>query len=106
MSQPYSVRLYSVSGINSGDGTIHTDVPAGKVMVVREVDGYSGTAGGPVVWFEDHATGGAWFVRQGPSISAVSFQWEGHLVFEADGFDIRVDSGDWDIFVSGYLLNA
>lgn len=106
MSVPYSHRLYSVSGQGSGAGAVNVPVPAGKVMVVREVDGYSGDIGGPVVFFEDHATGGTWFVRQGAALTTTSFQWEGRLVFEEGGFDVRVDSGAWDIYVSGYLLDA
>lgn len=106
MAAIYSQRLYSRSGQVAGDGAVQVDVPAGKVMIVREVDGYSGDVGGPVVFFEDHATGGTWLVHQGPGLSTTSFQWTGRLVFESDGFNVRVDSGTWDVYVSGYLLDA
>ena len=105
MSLPYSHRLYSVSGLDSGAGDQVVAVPAGKVMIVREIDGYSGDIGGPTVFFEDTATGGTWFVRQGAALTTTSFQWEGRIVFEGDGFTVRVDSGAWDLYVSGYLLD-
>lgn len=104
MSVPYSHRLYSVSGLTAGAGTITVPVPANQIMVVREVDGYSGDVGGPTIFFQDTATGGTWLVHQGPGLSTTSFQWEGRLVIETDGFDVRVDSGTWDVYVSGYLL--
>jgi hypothetical protein len=101
----YSRNLYRVSGLSSGDGTINIPVPTDQVMVVTHVDVYSGSLGGPVIFFQDHTTGGAWWVRQGPAVTPDSAQWDGREVWIVDGFDVRVESGDWDVSVNGFLLD-
>jgi hypothetical protein len=105
MAAVYSRNLYRVSGQTSGDGTISVPVPTGKVMVVTHVDVYSGDLGGPTIFFQDGTTGGTWWVRQGPAADAVSAQWQGREVWTADGFEVRVDSGTWDVAVNGFMLD-
>lgn len=106
MASVYSRRLYSVSGISHGDGPAETPVPAGKVMVVRDVRAYSGDIGAPVLVIQDIDTGGTWLAYQGPELTKAHLDWEGHVVFESGGFAVYPDSGTWDVYVSGYLLNA
>ena len=75
-------------------------------MIVRDIDVYTGDVGGPVMFFEDHSTGGAWWAVQGETITKHYEGWRGRQVFDDEGFDVRVESGGWDIRVSGYLLDA
>lgn len=104
MSNVYSKNLYRVSGQSSSDGTVNVPVEAGFVVVVKHIDVYTGDVGSPVIFFEDHATGGTWWVYQGEAITSSNAMWGGMEVFGEAGFDVRVASGGWDVSVNGYLL--
>lgn len=105
MAAVYSSRLYRVSGLNGGSGTI--TVPAGEVWIVRDVDAYSGAVVGTVtVRFLDIDTGGTIWENTGGINTATYASWRGRQVFEA-GDSFAFSASDLsDIRASGYKLLA
>jgi hypothetical protein len=98
--------LLSQSPVAEGD---HVDVicPAGKRMVVTNIDCSTGESGfTPLLSFEDLVTGGTWFDAQTSGILQTSVQWQGRQAFNyAGGFRANAQRNDWDVRVTGYLLD-
>lgn len=106
MASVYSHELYRVSGQVGADGDVHVDVPASNIMVVRCIDVYTGSFSTPRLLFHDLHDGGTWWQVLGGDVSSHYEGWRGHQVFETEGFAVFVDSGAWDVRVSGYLLQS
>lgn len=105
MAAPYSAVLFEVSGFTSTT-PVPVDVPAGKVMVVRDIEIYTTATPGDAVFFMSIATGGTWF-NGSSGIGIINWlQWQGRQVFRDAGFSVKVNGSAWDLRVCGYLLDA
>lgn len=112
MPTAYSHVLYAVSGLSSDSSLV--PAPPGKTMVVRDVDLYCGLTGIQTVGeihLVDGITGGsiALFSFDITDTDKKSFTWRGRQVFESaasDSFGFTVQASQWDIRVSGYLLDS
>lgn len=86
--------------------TLDVDCPAGKRMVVSNVDCATGAgAFTPLLGLEDLVTGGTWLVLTTNGVLLTSAQWSGRQAFNpGGGFRLNAHIGDWDIRVTGWLL--
>jgi hypothetical protein len=98
--------LASWVGLAEGD---HLDIscPAGKRMVVTNIDTVSGESGTtPELGVEDLVTGGSWLIMQTSGVLTTSVQWSGRQVFNyGGGFRLNAHRNAWDGRVSGYYLD-
>lgn len=106
MSDPYSALLQTFD-LTDGDPDIVVTVPAGKVMIVRDVDaGSNADAGGSTLNLSDSA--GNFFMQGRVSpLSSDVVNWRGRQVFrDDDSVTIHSEHGRWRGRMSGYLLDA
>jgi hypothetical protein len=101
----YSTLFGVLRGVETGSVTLYT-VPAGYLMVLRDVDLLSNSAGATQVFIQDGGGAGAWKAFSATA-QFQSFQWQGRQVYPA-GHELQVvlASGLWIGRFSGYLLTA
>lgn len=104
-SQVYSTRLLATHDQPAITPAVYT-VPVGKLLIVRDIDVYFGSALGTR---EVYAFGSAgqvfWHESVGPTLNG-SRQWTGRQVFYA-GENFSLSATDvFDLAASGYLLDA
>lgn len=92
----------------SGGVSAQTLCPAGKVMVLRDVDVLNGATGGvPLLYLRDALTTHAFAHFTGASGTELSLPWRGRQVFTVgEGFDFVASHDVWNVLCSGYLLDA
>jgi hypothetical protein len=102
----YSTSLIQVQGLV---GTESISVPAGQVIVVRDIDVYAtGVISAPFTYVFAHGSNGqAFFYYQWqPAVQAWE-GWRGRQVFEpGTTFDVESFNGPVDVSVSGYVLSS
>lgn len=92
----------------SGAVSASTLCPAGKVMVLRDVDVLNGATGGvPLLYLRDAGSGHAFTHFTGAAATELAAPWRGRQVFAAgQGFDFVASNDVWNVVCSGYLLDA
>lgn len=103
MAAVYSRVFASQQGLN---GAIDLTVPAGKVWIIRDFDGYVSNLGATTLRLIDKTSGGTFFVDSQIDPSAHWSSWRGRQVFEAGQIvEINTDV-PYDVRLSGYELDA
>jgi hypothetical protein len=102
VSVVYSRSFISQAG-GSGDWTY--DVPAGYTAIIRDIDIYWGSQATPPSGRVLGNAGQAFATWQGAILAPNIMNWRGRHVIAGPGVvTVRVDNGNADISVSGYLL--
>lgn len=79
-------------------------VPAGKVLVIRNIDWYVSTAGLTIL---GRTSGGYWFASTNGTVSGYVGSWRGDQVLNAgERFGASWITGEFLVTVSGFLLLA
>ncbi len=104
MSQPYSKRLFAgVIAAGSGATDLWT-VPAGKVHVIRDIDGWTESSVGDT-WYIG-LSGNRVITLPAPTGSAAAL-WRGRQVFNAgETIQLFQSHGASHLAVSGYELDV
>lgn len=100
----YSTRFAALVNQTSD---VALEVPAGYVWIIRDLDVVEVTfAGDHVFAFRGSAGQDIWLVQSGTTVASSVFQWRGRQVLEpGDELVLHVESGEWDVTVSGYVLS-
>lgn len=99
--------MLAVGTLAAGDADQVVDVPAGKVMIVRQIDAYSNAPISDSELFVMDTDLGTTFVMLQVHATTKSAQhYDGRQAFRDTGFTIHAGSGTWDYRVTGYLLDA
>ena len=104
MARVYSTELVALAGTT---GTVDYVPPAGYITVVRCMDLFCGSQPvQPIARVLGHA-GQVFFYCGGSTLTSTWFPWRGRQVLEAgEGLSVVIDDGNFDITISGYLLEA
>jgi hypothetical protein len=104
----YSTNFFAIAGFQ---GQEYFDVPAGLVVIVRDITCYMGGTrdSSSTFWLHDTTNGNVavfWFY-QAALENAQYVHWTGRQVFTAGTqWDVQVVGAPADIRVSGYILTA
>ena|SRR5579859_6022012 len=107
MARP--VYSQSLVQLHAFTGTYPFVVPAGKVLVIRDIDAFNASAPFTNAHFDAVNSVGGSFAHvtvDAPNVDGQLYSWRGRQVFnygEVVGF---VTDADFDITVSGYLLDT
>jgi len=99
----YSVHVYAANGLNGG----HSDgVPAGFVLVLRDLDVYYNGLAGASVALQGNLSQTIWNNNFSASPNGQYASWRGRQVFDALTTWAIVTDAAMDVTLSGYLLST
>lgn len=100
----YSTLLHSLSGFVGEAAFL---VPAGQIVVVRDIDVVVGISAGVLVWAYDTSGAQFWAKDFGVTTAGKTWDgWRGRQVIPGPGFFYISTDAACDVRASGYLLPA
>lgn len=105
MTQPYSTTFFMQFAFSSGSANVYT-VPAGKVAILRDVDGILASTGLAYLLLGE-ATFGMFYTALAGSVVNDRVEWRGRQVYVAgEAIRLGASGGTWHCRGGGYLLDA